>query len=82
MFLGRKNQCCENDDTTKCNLQIQCDSYQITNGIFHRTRTKSFTIHTEMGWDGEGGVRGFQDGKHMYTRGGVMSMYGKTTPIL
>ena len=21
------------------NLQIQCDPYQITNGIFHRTRT-------------------------------------------
>ena len=24
MFLGRKNQYCENDYTTKCNLQIQC----------------------------------------------------------
>ena len=40
MFLGRKSQYCENDDTTKCNLQIECDPYQITNGIFHRTRTK------------------------------------------
>ena len=40
MFLGRKTQYCENDYTTKCNLQIQCDPYQITNGIFHRTRTK------------------------------------------
>ena len=29
------------------NLQIQCDSYQITNGIFHRTRTKNFKIHME-----------------------------------
>ena len=47
MFLGRKNQYCENDYTTKCNLQIQCDPYQITNGIFHRTRTKKFTIHME-----------------------------------
>ena len=47
MFLGRKNQYCENNYTTKCNLQIQCDRYQITNGIFHRTRTKSFTIHME-----------------------------------
>ena len=47
MFLGRKNQYCENDYTTKCNLQIQCDPYQITNGIFHRTRTKNFTIHME-----------------------------------
>ena len=40
MFLGRKNQYCENDYTIKCNLQIQCNPYQITNGIFHRTRTK------------------------------------------
>ena len=47
MFLGRKNQYCENDYTTKCNLQIQCDPYQITNGIFHRTRTKNFAIHME-----------------------------------
>ena len=47
MFLGRKNQYCENEYTTKCNLQIQCDPYQITNGIFHRTRTKYFTIHME-----------------------------------
>ena len=40
MFLGRKNQYCENDYATKCNLQVQCNPYQITNGIFHRTRTK------------------------------------------
>ena len=47
MFLGWKNQYCENDYTTKCNLQIQCNPYQITNGIFHRTRSKNFTIHME-----------------------------------
>ena len=40
MFLGRKNQYSENDYATKCNLQIQWDPYQITNGIFHRIRTK------------------------------------------
>ena len=39
MFLGRKNQYCENDYfhyqmTTKCNLQIQCDPCHITNGTF------------------------------------------------
>ena len=33
-------------------------------------------------WDEEGGGRGVQDGEHMYTRGGFMSMYGKTTTIL
>ena len=42
-----ENQYCENDYTTKCNLQIQCNPYQITNCIFHRTRTKKFTIHME-----------------------------------
>ena len=47
MFLCNKNQYCENDYTTKSNLQIWCDPYQITNGIFHRTRTKNFTIHME-----------------------------------
>ena len=34
------------------------------------------------GWYGEGGVRGVQDGEHMYTRGGYMLMYGKTNTIL
>ena len=43
MFLGRKNQYCENDYTTKCNLQIQCDPYQINNDIFHITRTKKMS---------------------------------------
>ena len=47
MFLGKKNQYCEDDYTTKRNLQIQSDPYQITNGISHRTRTKNFTIHME-----------------------------------
>ena len=47
VFLGRKNQYCENDCTINCHLQIQCNPYQITIGIFHRTRTKNFTIHME-----------------------------------
>ena len=34
------------------------------------------------GWYGEGGGRGVQDGKHVYTRGGCMLMYGKTNTIL
>ena len=33
-------------------------------------------------WYGEEGRSGVQDGEHMYTRGGSMSMYGKTTTIL
>ena len=34
MFLGRKNQDCENNYTTKRKLKIQCYPHQITNGIF------------------------------------------------
>ena len=47
MFSDWKNQHCENDSTTQSNLQIQCNPYQTTNGIFHRTRTKNFTICVE-----------------------------------
>ena len=47
MLFCRKNQYCENDYTTNCNLQMQYDPRQITNGIFHRTRTKNFTVHME-----------------------------------
>ena len=45
MYLDWKNQYCENDYTIKHNLQIQCYANQITNDIFHRFRTKNFTIH-------------------------------------
>ena len=47
MFLDWKNQHCENDPTTQSKLQIQCNPYQTTNGIFHRTRTKNFTMCME-----------------------------------
>ena len=47
MFLDWKNQHCENNYTTQSNLQIQCNPYQTTNGIFHRTRTKNCTIWLE-----------------------------------
>ena len=40
MCLDWKNQHCGNDSTTQSNLQIQCNPYQTTTGIFHRTRTK------------------------------------------
>ena len=40
MFLGRMNQYCENDYITKYNLQIQCNPYQITSGIFTEPEDK------------------------------------------
>ena len=44
MFLAWKNQHCENDYTTQSNLQIQCNPYQVTDGIFFRNRTKNLKI--------------------------------------
>ena len=41
-FLDWKNQYSENDYTTQSNLQIQCISYQTTNSILSRFRTKVF----------------------------------------
>ena len=44
MFLEWKNQHCENDYTTQSKIQIYCNPYETTTGIFHKTRTQNFTI--------------------------------------
>ena len=57
---------------------------QITSpGFMHEARCSGL-VHWDdpYGWDGEGGGREGQDGKHMYTHGWFMWMYGKTTTIL
>ena len=48
MFMDQKNQYSENEYTTQSNVQIQCNPYQATNGIFQRTRTNNFTFFTEI----------------------------------
>ena len=60
MYLDRKNQYCENDYTTQSNPQIQYNPYQITNGIFDRTRTKNLKIRieTERPWIAKVVLRG------------------------
>ena len=40
MFLGRKNQYCENDYITKYKLQIHCDSYQLPMEFFTELEQK------------------------------------------
>ena len=52
-------------------------------GLMHDTRCSGL-VHWDdpEGWYGEGGRRGVQDGEHMYTRGGFVSLYGKTNTIL
>ena len=48
MFMDWKNQYSENGYITQSNLQIQYNPYQVTNSIFHRTRTSNFTICMEI----------------------------------
>ena len=48
MFMDRKNQYSENEYTTQSNLQIQCNPYQATSHIFHKTRTDNFKIRMEI----------------------------------
>ena len=52
-------------------------------GLMHDTGCSGL-VHWDdpEGWYGEEGGKGFQDGEHMYTRDGFMSMYGKTNTIL
>ena len=48
MLMDQKNQYSENEHITQSNLQIQCNPYQVTNGIFHRAWTIIFTICMEI----------------------------------
>ena len=43
----RKNQYCQNHYITQDNIQIQCNPYQITNGVFCRSRIKILKICME-----------------------------------
>ena len=48
MIMDGKNQYSENEYTTQSNLQSQCNPYQATSHIFHRTRTNNFKICMEI----------------------------------
>ena len=45
MFMDWKNEYCLNDYSTQGSLQIQCNPYQMTNGIFHREQKKSKNLY-------------------------------------
>ena len=47
MLLDWKSQYYQNEYTTQGNLQIQCNSYQSTKEIFHRTRIKYLKVYLE-----------------------------------
>ena len=49
-------------------------------GSMHETGCSGL-VHWDnpKGWDGEGVGKGVQDGEHVYTHCGFMSLYSKTT---
>ena len=47
MLMDWKCQYYHNDCTTQGNLETQCNPYQITMVIFHKTRTKYFKVCLE-----------------------------------
>ena len=52
-------------------------------GLMHDTGCLGLVCWDDPeGWYEEGGGRGVQDGEHIYIRGGIMLMYGKTNTIL
>ena len=48
--------------------------------LYRMLRANALGQTRGMGWKGR--WEGVQDGEHMYTHGGFMSMYGKTNTIL
>ena len=53
MLVDWKSQHYQNGYTTQGNLQIQCNPYQITKDIFHKTRIKYLKIFLEAKKDPE-----------------------------
>ena len=62
---------------------ISCMKRITSPGLMHDTRYLGL-VHWDdpEGWCGEGGRRRVQDGKHGYTCGGFILMFGKTNTIL
>ena len=62
---------------------ISCMKRVASPGSMHDTGCLGL-VHWDdpEGWYGEGGGRRAQDGEHMYTCGGFISIFGKTNTIL
>ena len=62
---------------------ISCMKWVASPGSMHDTGCLGL-VHWDdpEGWYGEGGGKKVQDGEHMYTCGGFISIFGKTNIIL
>ena len=67
-------------------IEIRIISYMervASPGSMHDTGCLELVLWDDPeGWYGEGGGRRVQDGEHMYTCGGFISMFGKTNTTL
>ena len=63
--------------------KISCMKRVASPGSMHDTGCLGL-VHWDdpEGWCGEGGGRWVQDGKHMYTCGGFILIFGKTNTIM
>ena len=50
MFMDQKNQYSENEYITQSNLQIQCNPYQATSGIFTEFFCLLYCLKKTDGW--------------------------------
>ena len=76
MGEGKGEMIWENGIETSVSSHVK----RITSPVSMQDAGCSQLVHWDdpEGWDGEG----IQDGDHVYTRGGLMSMYGKINTIL
>ena len=63
--------------------KISCVKRDASSGSMHYTGCLGLAQWDDPeGWYGEGGGRWVQDGEHMYTWGGFISIFGKINTIM
>ena len=73
------------NEETNCGTSIQWNIIQSLKRNESRSHYNMMNLENKgspEGWNGEGGGRRVQDGKHMYTCGGFILIFGKTNTVM